>query len=74
MKEIKDLKLKELGKLIELNEKDLRAELTRTSKELFSARMKKEVGELKQTHLIKALRRYVAQLNTVATSKGFNIG
>jgi ribosomal protein L29 len=31
--------------------------------------MKKEVGELKQTHLIKALRRYIAQIYTVATSK-----
>jgi large subunit ribosomal protein L29 len=74
MKEIKDLKLQELGKLIELDEKGLRAELTRTSKELFSLRMKKEVGELKQTHLIKALRRYIAQINTVASSKGLNIG
>ena len=36
MKEIKDLKLQELGKLIELDEKALRTELTRTSKELFS--------------------------------------
>jgi ribosomal protein L29 len=74
MKEIKDLKLKELGKLIKLNEKDLRIELTRTSKELFSTRMKKEVGELKQTHLIKALRRYIAQINTVAKSNGLNVG
>jgi len=74
MKEIKDLKLQELGKLIEMNEKDLRAELTKSSKELFSARMKKEVGELKQTHLIKALRRYIAQINTVAKSNGLNIG
>lgn len=74
MKEIKDLKLQELGKLIELNEKELKTELVRTSKELFTLRMKKELGELKQTHLIKALRRYIAQLNTVASSKGFNIG
>ncbi len=74
MKEIKDLKLQELGKLIELDEKGLRTELTKSSRELFSLRMKKEVGELKQTHLIKALRRYIAQINTVATSKGLNIG
>jgi len=74
MKEIKDLKLQELGKLIELNEKELKAELVRSSKELFALRMKKELGELKQTHLIKALRKYIAQLNTVASSKGFNIG
>ena len=74
MKEIKDLKLQELGKLIELNEKDLKAELTKSSKALFVLRMKKELGELKQTHLIKALRRYIAQINTVATSNGLNIG
>ena len=74
MKEIKDLKLQELGKLIELDEKGLRTELTKSSKESFSLKMKKEVGELKQTHLIKALRRYIAQINTVATSKGLNIG
>ena len=74
MKEIKDLKLQELWKLIELNEKALRAELTKSSKDLFSLRMKKEVGELKQTHLIKALRRYIAQIYTVATSKWFNVG
>jgi ribosomal protein L29 len=36
--------------------------------------MKKEVGELKQTHLIKALRRYVAQINTVAKANGLNVG
>ncbi|MDP2089960.1 MAG: 50S ribosomal protein L29 [Candidatus Gracilibacteria bacterium] len=74
MKEIKDLKLQEIGKLRELNEKDLKAELTKSSKELFTLKMKKELGELKQTHLIKALRRYTALLRTVATSKGFNIG
>jgi len=74
MKEIKDLKLQEIGKLRELNEKDLKAELTKSSKNLYVLRMKKELGELKQTHLIKTLRRYAAQLKTVANSKWFNIG
>lgn len=74
MKEIKDLKLQEIGKLRELSDKDLKAELIKSSKVLFTLRMKKELGELKQTHLIKALRRYAAQLRTVATSKWFNIG
>jgi ribosomal protein L29 len=74
MKEIKDLNLKELNKLIELDEKALRAELSASSKNLFTLRMKKEVGEQKQTHLIKTLRRYIAQINTVANSKGLNIG
>lgn len=74
MKEIKDLKLQEIKKLNELDEKALHAELIKSSRDLFTLRMKKELGELKQTHLIKALRRYIAQVNTVATSKWFNIG
>ncbi len=74
MKEIKDLKLQEIKKLRELNEKDLKAELVKSSKGLFALRMKKELGELKQTHLIKALRRYIAQIKTIASSKWFNIG
>ena len=74
MKEIKDLNLKKLGKLSEMNEKDLRSELVSSSKTLYVLRMKKELGEQKQTHLIKPLRRYIAQINTVATSNGLNIG
>ncbi|MBT3853369.1 50S ribosomal protein L29 [bacterium] len=69
MKEIKDLKLQEIVKLNELNEKDLKLELVKSAKDLFVLRMKKEQGELKQTHLITALRKYIAQLNTVASSK-----
>ena len=74
MKEIKDLKLQELQKLQEMKEKDLKDELVRSSKELFVLKMKKQVWELKQTHLIRAMRKYVAQIKTVANSKGFNIG
>ena len=74
MKEIKDLKLKELDKLKELNEADLKSELVKSSKGLFVLKMKKELGEFKQTHLIKALRRYIAKVNTIASSKWFNIG
>ncbi len=74
MKEIKDLKLQDLKKLDGLNEKDLKAELVRVSKDLYVLKMQKQVGELKQTHLVKAVRRYIAQINTVATSKWFNIG
>jgi large subunit ribosomal protein L29 len=73
MKQIKDLKMLDMDKLNELSEKDLKAALVKTSKDLFVLRMKKQLGELKQTHLIKALRRYIAQLKTVATSKGFNV-
>lgn len=73
MKQIKDLKLLELDKLNELSEKDMKTELVKSSKNLFVLKMKKQLGELKQTHLIKALRRYVAQIKTVANSKGFNV-
>ena len=74
MKEIKDLNLKELSKLNEMDEKDLKAELSASSKNIYTLNMKKELGEQKQTHLIKTLRRYIAQINTVANSKGLNIG
>jgi ribosomal protein L29 len=74
MKEIKDLNLKELSKLNEMDEKALKAELSASSKNLYTLNMKKELGEQKQTHLIKTLRRYIAQINTVANSKGLNIG
>lgn len=74
MKEIKDLNLKELKKLNDLDEKALKAELSTSAKNLYVLSMKKEVWELKQTHLIKALRRYIAQVKTVANTKGLNIG
>ena len=69
MKELKDLKVLEIKKVNELNDADLQAELKRASKDLFVLTMRLKVGELKQTHLIKVLRRYIAVLNTVATSK-----
>ena len=69
MKEIKDLKLIDIAKLKELNEKDLWTELKKASKNLYVLKMQKQLGELKQTHLIKVLRRYIARINTVATSK-----
>ncbi len=74
MKKIKDLNLKDIKKINEMNESDIRSELKISSKNLYVLRMKKELGEQKQTHLIKTLRRYIAQLNTVANSKGLNIG
>lgn len=73
MKEIKDLKLMQKSKVIELDEKTLKAEVVSTSKKLYELEMKKQLNELKQTHLIKALRRHIAMLKTIAGSKGFNI-
>jgi len=73
MKEIKDLKLKELAELNKLNEAELKAELASSSKNLYVLKMKKQLGELTQTHLIKALRRYIARVKTIASSKWINI-
>jgi ribosomal protein L29 len=69
MKELKDLKLLEIKKINDLSIGDLQAEIKKASKDLFVLTMRLKVGELKQTHLIRILRRYIAQLNTVATSK-----
>ncbi len=68
MKEIKDLKLKSLEDLRKLNSEDLKKELEASSKNLYVLKMKGKVGELKQTHLIKALRRYIARVNTIANT------
>jgi ribosomal protein L29 len=73
MKEIKDLKLMQKNKIVELDQKALKAELVKASRNLFQLEMKKELNELKQTHLIKALRRYIAVIKTIANTKGFNI-
>jgi large subunit ribosomal protein L29 len=74
MKEIKDLKLQDIAKLDALSEADLKKELDTSLKKAFVLKMKKELGELKQTHLIKFLRKYVARIKTIANIKGFNIG
>ena len=73
MKELKDLKLTDDAKLIDLDESKLKEELKWSEKKLFTLKMKLEMGELKQTHLVKFLRRHVAKIKTIAKSKSFNI-
>lgn len=70
---MKELKLKSIKDIEAFKEQDLRKELQVSEKKLFEMKMKKELNELKQTHLIKPLRRYIAALKTVGASKGFNI-
>ncbi len=74
MKEIKDLKLQDIEKLNSLSEADLKKELTATEKRYFSLKMKKELGEVKQTHQFKFLRQYIARIKTIASIKWFNLG
>ncbi len=73
MKEIKDLKIKDSEKLNAMTESALKKEVVTSQKAYFSLKMKKHAGELKQTHLVKAMRRYIAKLKTLANAKWFNI-
>lgn len=66
MKELKDLKLMDNAKIEGLSKDKLKVELVKSEKNLFVLRMKKQTGELKQTHLMKFLRRYIARLKTQA--------
>lgn len=66
MKEIKDLKMKSSDAVRKLSAEKLIEEIKGAEKMLFTLKMKLAVGEVKQTHLIKALRRYVASLKTLA--------
>lgn len=61
MKEIKDLRKLEVA--------ELNKELVDAQKKLYELSMKLELNELKQTHLIKPLRRYVAVIQTVMNEK-----
>lgn len=61
MKEIKDLRKLEVS--------DLNKELVDAQKKLYELNMKLELSELKQTHLVRPLRRYIAVINTVMNEK-----
>ncbi len=74
MKTIKDLKLKQIEDLKKMDKEWFKKELEATSKKLFELKMKKQLNELKQTHLIKALRKHIAVIKTVALEKGINLG
>lgn len=69
MKEIKDLKLKSLDAVKKLAADKLAEEVKNAEKTLFTLRMKLRVGELKQTHLVKFLKKYIAQVKTVANNQ-----
>ncbi len=71
---MKELKLKKPSDLKKLDSKSLKEELTMRSKKLYELSMKKSLWELKQTHLIKALRRHIAIIKTVARENDYNIG
>lgn len=66
MKEIKDLKMKSSDAVRKLSADKITEEIKGAEKLLFTLKMKLAVGEVKQTHLIKAMRRYIASLKTIS--------
>lgn len=64
MKELKDLKLKSKADLAKLDGEKLTAELKASEKLLYTLKMKLANGEQKQTHLITAVRKYIARVQT----------
>ena len=61
-------KLKSLSDLKTLDRSDLARELESARRELYILTMKKNLGELKQPHVLKGQRRYIAQISTFLTS------
>ena len=73
MKTLKDLGLKTIEAMKEVSDADLVAEIKASEKKLFGYKMKLVSNELKQTHFVTVMRRYVASLKTIASSRGINI-
>lgn len=65
MKAIKDLNMKSKEDLKKLSGEKLTAEMKASQKTLYTLSMKLVAGEQKQTHVIKAMRRYIASLKTL---------
>ncbi|NRH21391.1 50S ribosomal protein L29 [Candidatus Gracilibacteria bacterium] len=59
---------KSLNDLKALDRTELARELESARRELYIFTMKKNLGELKQSHLLKSQRQYIAQISTFLTS------
>ena len=58
------LEQKAQDSLQDMSREDLQAELTQARKNLYTLSMKKDLGELKQTHQLRQARKYIARLST----------
>ncbi len=65
MKALKDLNIKTTDVVRKLTAEKLVEELKTAQKGLYTMKMKLVAGEQKQTHVIKAMRRYIASLKTL---------
>lgn len=61
--------MKEIVKLRKKDEKDLKSELIQLFREQFNLRMQSVSGKLKQPHLLRKVRRNIAQVKTLLTEK-----
>ena len=61
--------MKGLSKLRGKNSKDLNLELLQLLREHFNLRMQSSSGKLKQPHLLRKVRRNIAQVKTILTEK-----
>ncbi len=59
---------KSVTELKALSKTELNTELATARRDLYILAMKKELGELKQTHLMKQARKYIAQISTFLSS------
>ena len=59
---------KALADLKNLSKTELLSELQTARRDLYVLTMKKELGELKQSHVMKKARKYIAQISTFLTS------
>jgi ribosomal protein L29 len=59
---------KSLADLKILSKSELQTELNTARRDLYILTMKKELGELKQSHVMKQARKYIAQISTFLTS------
>ncbi|CAL4325718.1 50S ribosomal protein L29 [Buchnera aphidicola (Protaphis terricola)] len=62
--------MKVLLKLREKNSNDLHIELIQLLREQFNLRMQSASGKLKQSHLLRQVRRNIAQVKTILSEKG----
>ncbi len=58
-------RIKDIKNLLQLDGVSLNKELLKAKKELYILQMKSSGGELKQTHLLRLYKKYIARLNTL---------
>ncbi len=66
---MKELKTKKEEVLSKMSISEIKSEIKDAEKKMFSLRMKLSLWELKQTHMIKWVRKYIAKMNTLLTAK-----